>query len=254
MDAEIAGRQVTLSYPDAPGLRPFVESVLAGLDYPIVFPGVFEASTIVDIGAHAGAATVFLKSHYPDAEVLAFEPSSVAYAHLCSNVRDLPGVQTRRAALGGRDGDAKLYTGLYSSMQNSLKPNEENREAYETVLQLDAHAAFDALERDVFSIVKIDTEGCELEILDSIRPLLPAIEVVYLEYHSEADRLAIDRRLCPGFVLYAARADEPHRGTNSYVRADVFARCSARLEQRYVFPKESGSYRLSRAISSSEDF
>lgn len=61
--------------------------------------------------------------------------------------------------------------------------------------------------------------------------------MIYLEYHSESDRLEIERMLCPDFFLYAARADEAHRGTNTYVRADVFADCSARLAERYVYPK-----------------
>ena len=153
------------------------------------------------------------------------------------NVRGLPDVQVSRAALGDRSGAARLYEGLYSSMQGSMKPNEENVERYELVVLLEARSAFSAIDRDTFSIVKIDTEGSEIEILDSIEPFLERIEVLYLEYHSEADRLAIEQRLCPGFVLYAARADEPHRGTNTYVRADVFDAHARRLAERYVYPK-----------------
>ena len=237
VETRIAGREVRFVFPDALGLRPFVESVLEGRDYPIVFPGVFQATTIVDIGAHAGAASVYLKAHYPDAEVFAFEPSRLAHAHLLVNLRGWPGVEVQRAALGDRSGEARLYEGLYSSMQGSMKPNEENVESYEVVPLLEARSVFSALDRSVLSIVKIDTEGSEIEILDSIEPFLGRIEVLYLEYHSEADRLAIEQRLCTRFVLYAARADEPHRGTNTYVRADVFEAHASRLEERYVFPK-----------------
>jgi len=238
LEISIAGAPVRFTYTLAPGLRPFVESVLNGADYPLVFPGVFEPTTIVDIGAHAGAATVYLKSHYPRAEVFAFEPCKDSYEHLRANTRSLEGVQTRRAALGERDGKAQLFAGQYSSMQHSLKPNDENKGDFEWVPVLGARAALEATGHAAFSIVKIDTEGCELEILESIRALLPAIDVVYSEYHSESDRLALDRMLAPHFTLYAARADAPHRGTNTYVRDEVLERCYAQVETRYVFPKD----------------
>jgi FkbM family methyltransferase len=235
---EIAGRPVRFRFTSAPGLRPFVESVLTGADYPLVFPGIFAPHTIVDIGAHAGAATVYFKSHYPDARVFAFEPCKDSYEHLRRNTRDLEGVQVRRAALGAEDGEAQLYSGQYSSMQHSLVPNDENTGDYEWVPVLAARAAVESLGADIYSILKIDTEGCELQILESLGELLESVEVIYLEYHSEADRLAIDRRLAPGFVLCAARADDPDRGTNTYIRRDVLERCQQQLETRYVFPKD----------------
>jgi len=233
----VAGRVVRVDYPDACGLRPFVEQVLDGTDYPIVGPGRFRPETIVDIGAHAGAATVYLKAHYPDAEVFAFEPARLAYGYLERNVAGLSGVSLRRAAIGAEAGEARLYAGRDSTMQSSLKPNEENGAASEPVEVLAAAEVFAALERERFSIVKLDTEGCEREILASLEPFLPAIEVIHLEYHSEADRLAIDRMLAPRFVLHAARADEPNRGTNTYVRADVLEALAGPEEERHVFPK-----------------
>ena len=238
VELEIAGLAVSFRFPAAPGLRPFVESVLRGADYPLVFPGLFAPTTIVDIGAHAGAATVYFKAHYPAAEVFAFEPSERTFEYLRSNTEGLGDVHVRRAGLGAADGEARLFSGQYSSMQHSLKPNAENTGDFERVPLLEARSALTALGRAPLSIVKIDTEGCEVEILESARELLPAVEVIYLEYHSEADRLALDHLLSPRFVLCAARADGPHRGTNTYVRDDVLERCNAQLEERYVYPKD----------------
>jgi FkbM family methyltransferase len=241
VELEIAGKAVSFTFTSALGLRPFVENVLTGADYPLIFPGLFEPHTIVDIGAHAGAATVYFKAHYPKARVFAFEPCAESYAHLCANTRELDFVQARRAALGAKDGKARLFSGQYSSMQHSLVPNAENRDDFEWVPVLAARATLEALGAPTYSILKIDTEGCELEILESLGGLLDSVEVIYLEYHSEADRLAIDRLLAPRFVLSAARADGAHRGTNTYVRSDVLESCNASLEARYVYPKERGA-------------
>lgn len=237
IDLVIAGRPAQFTFTAAPGLRPFVEAVLRGDDYPIVFPGVYRPETIVDVGAHAGAATVWFKSHYPDAHVTCFEPCKDSFRHLSANTRGFDGVKLWNRALGEETGEAQLFSGQYSSMQHSMKPNGENTGDFEWISVWSTREAFDALPYERISILKMDTEGLELEILRAIEDRLTSIDVVYLEYHSEADRLAIDRLLEPHFQLYAARADCPHRGTNTYVRNEVLADCAARVAEQYVFPK-----------------
>ena len=237
IDLEIAGKPVHFVFTSAVGLRPFVEAVLTGADYPLVFPGVYTPDSIVDIGAHAGAATVYFKSHYPDARVTCFEPCKDSFRNLSENTRQFDGVRLHNRALGESTGEAQLFSGQYSSMQHSMKKNGENTDEFEWISVLAAVEAFDSLEGPP-SIIKVDTEGCELEILTAVLPILSSVDVIYLEYHSEADRLALDRLLADDFVLYAARADEPHRGTNTYVRNAVFERCSQLVDAQYVFPKE----------------
>jgi FkbM family methyltransferase len=238
IELEIAGKPIRFAFTSALGLRPFVEAVLTGADYPLVFPGIYRPTSIVDIGAHAGAATVYFKSHYPEARITCFEPCKDSFRNLSANTRQFDDVKLHNRALGEANGEAQLFSGQYSSMQHSLKPNAENTSDFEWVSVLSAIEAFDALGETPPSMIKIDTEGCELEILTAILPLLAKVDVIYLEYHSEADRLALDRLLADEFLLYAARADVPHRGTNTYIRNDVFARCSEIVEKQYVFPKE----------------
>jgi hypothetical protein len=49
-----------------------------------------------------------------------------------------------------------------------------------------------------------------------------AATVVYLEYHSEEDRIALDELLRPTHILYAGSVAFPHRGEFVYVRNDAF--------------------------------
>lgn len=238
IELEIAGQPVSFTFTSALGLRPFVEAVLTGDDYPLVFPGIYAPTSIVDIGAHAGAATVYFKSHYPDVAITCFEPCKDSFANLSANTRRFDKIKLHNRALGETAGEAQLFSGQYSSMQHSLKPNGENTGEFEWVSVIAAIEAFDTLESPNPSIIKIDTEGCELEILTAVLPLLAKVDVIYLEYHSEDDRLALDRLLADDFVLYAARADVPHRGTNTYIRNEVFDRCSKLVDTQYVFPKD----------------
>jgi hypothetical protein len=69
---------------------------------------------------------------------------------------------------------------------------------------------------DRISVLKIDTEGAEMAILEDLRPRLANIDAIYVEYHSEDDRRAIDAMLGERFVLYHGVADHPHRGTFCY--------------------------------------
>jgi hypothetical protein len=42
-------------------------------------------------------------------------------------------------------------------------------------------------------------------------------DVIFVEYHSETDRLTIDRLLSPTFSLFYARVDFVHRGVYGYI-------------------------------------
>jgi hypothetical protein len=88
------------------------------------------------------------------------------------------------------------------------------------------------------SILKLDTEGCEVPILTALQNYLPQTEVIYLEYHSEFDRRRIDSMLDRTHVLFHAAVFEPHRGTIGYIAADVLDKLHrASSRPRYAFPK-----------------
>jgi hypothetical protein len=56
-------------------------------------------------------------------------------------------------------------------------------------------------------VLKVDAEGCEVQILESIRDLLAGVRVLYVEYDTVEARRQIDRslesthELCHGFCL-----------------------------------------------------
>ena len=72
-------------------------------------------------------------------------------------------------------------------------------------------------------LLKLDTEGSEVPILRDLEDFLDRIDAVFLEYHSEADRLEIDRILSSRFDLCKATIDLVHRGTLAYVAKAIIA-------------------------------
>lgn len=236
-------------YADEPGVRPFLESVLSGQDYPAPFPGLFEATTIVDVGAHAGAAARWFSRTYPSAAIWCFEPNPITFVFLRENVQALANVRIENAGLSAESGTALLHLGRWSSMQASMIPNEENRAEAYSVRVLAADAALRERGIDRISILKIDTEGVELPILRALSSWLERTDAIFLEYHSEADRLAIDALLAPRFVLVSSRATEADRGANTYMARKTLSALQARTRERYVFAKPERASVLAHAPS-----
>ncbi len=180
------------------------KAILAGETYPVI-PAVRDVSVVVDVGANTGAASTFFSRQYPDARVLACEPARVPYGILQRNARRRRNIETFNLGLSDLDDDVKLYAGESTSGTASVIRGNSTSDNFE---QITLRAASTWLaERDVaqIDVLKVDTEGCEVPIFESLRNLLPTIKVVYLEFHSEADRKAIDGMFADTHFLAVGR-------------------------------------------------
>jgi FkbM family methyltransferase len=201
---------------DTPIGQRICQRVLSGHSYPPL-PIAGPIRTIVDIGANVGAAAVYFALHYRDARVLAFEPSPDSFELLRLNTADLGQVERFDFGLFDHDHETTLYTGCHDPVENSIGHGGEQtghgvmiqlRRAYE-VLSLAGVKQID--------ILKLDTEGCEVPILRSLTPMLPSVNVIYVEFHSERDRVEIDRLLGPTHSLFRGTVMRPFRGELVYV-------------------------------------
>jgi FkbM family methyltransferase len=207
-----------------PASRGHILGIFEGRTYPIV-KDIGPVATIVDIGANVGAASVMLAAHYPDADVHAFEPGPATAALLARNAAGFPRIRVHAHGLGPSDGHLRLYRSRWDPMSASVLPSAENTDGFDVVEIRRAGPALAACGIAAVDVLKIDTEGCELPILEELAAFVPAAKVIYLEFHSEADRLRIDQRLAATHVLAFASVRHPHRGDVCYVHRDTpFAR------------------------------
>ena len=134
----------------------------------------------------------------------------------------MPNIECHNVGLFSTTMKRPLFVGVTDSLTNSVLPNRYSGERREEIqlVAADVFAAETGMTRP--DIIKIDTEGCELPILSSMSESVRAAKVVYLEYHSEEDRIAIDEMLRPTHILYAGSVTFPHRGEFVYVRNDAF--------------------------------
>lgn len=133
---------------------------------------------VLDVGANSGAFTVPLGvAAGPGSRVIAFEPSPSMIGRLGHNVRlnDLGDVvRIEGCALGAAQGEATLHFRARNFGQASLLPMKPGKQAGGTLVPVRTLLDFvhEAAGHDI-SILKIDVEGAEPQVLD---PLLRAAD------------------------------------------------------------------------------
>jgi len=177
------------------------EGILRGKTYPFL-PFVGDVHIVLDVGANCGAATVHFARHYPDATIHSFEPGSEARSYLERNVAGLTGVVVHREGLHSVDQDARLYMGAGDLGMASVLRREVNLDDSEPI-ELRAAGGW-ATEHGIetIDILKLDVEGCEVEVLASLREWIPGMKVLYVEYDSRSARRTIESLMGATHELY----------------------------------------------------
>ena len=174
--------------------------------------------TIVDIGANVGLFALYMRRVRADCEIFCFEPVPPTLELLKRNVGNDSGVHLYPYALSNREETAQLHLHPLNSGENSLKTNATTTVETIRVPVKDAATVLRQIGLNYIDNLKIDTEGCEVEILESLQPYLPYVGIVMAEYHSERDRRAIDDRL-KTHLLFNAKICNPQLGIVKYINA-----------------------------------
>lgn len=199
---------------DSGVMRMVCREIINGECYQLLPEDVIPAEsvkTIFDVGANVGAACIFFLDCYQSAKVYAYEPCLEAYGLLVENTARLQ-VEPYNVALGAEDGFVRLYHGIEGDVCNNLKNHKCHGHELVVMEQARRHI------KEPIDILKLDTEGCELQILSDIEAWLKDIRVIYVEYHSEDARHRIDRVLKATHTLWSSSAVRPHRGQLCYLR------------------------------------
>lgn len=146
-----------------------------------------------DVGANVGAYSV-LAAGACGARVRAFEPASVAFAHLEDNValnRLAERVVARKAAVGASPGSVELTCGL-DSVNHVATGGPREGLAVETVPQVRLDDEFD----EAPIAVKIDVEGFEARVLEGMSRCLASgrLHAVILELNASGTLYGVEDR------------------------------------------------------------
>jgi FkbM family methyltransferase len=151
--------------------------------------------TFFDVGANEGQTSTSALSSFAKARVFAFEPHPVTFSRLVQRLGGDPRVAAHNLALSNANGFAPFFE-YSSSTLNSLIPDAQypvrkGVAALEMTVQcrtLDEFCRQHCIQ--TIDVLKIDTEGCELVVLQGAQQLLSTekIRFVYAEFNDMSPR------------------------------------------------------------------
>lgn len=214
-----------------------VRSILRGRTYtvPDELAGV---RVVLDVGANVGATSVYFACLFPEAEVHAFEPAEATFRLLEKNARPFPSIRPHHHGLLDRDADVDLFHGAVGPGQASIHGDRDGVRSSSERVQV--RSAGEWLKEQAFEridVLKIDTEGCEVAIIESMREWLGGVRVVYFEFHSREDRARLEAVLSETHTLVLAKQFY-ETGELTYTRSDVTGQLRPGFVRR-VFANEA---------------
>lgn len=191
-----------------------VEKVLAG-EYQIPYDA--PRPVILDIGANVGSFAAWATLRWPGCHVHCYEPLPENFALLKRNLGHLAGtsVTLNNFAIGDPSLN-RLFLGRNNCGEASFYDiGEQSAEAVHVETR-------PPTELPKAQILKIDTEGSEIDILTRMPEI--DFDVILLEYHSDENRRRIDD-LLRDYLLVGGEIRHLHRGTLKYLHRRLVLVC-----------------------------
>jgi FkbM family methyltransferase len=193
------------------GMEPHVRKIFAG-EYAV--PLLTPPRVVLDIGANEGGFTAWALQTWPEALVFAYEPNPASIERFKQHHGTNPRVALHDVAVASRR-TLTLFRGKNNSGECSC------------------HDLGEQLTTESFSVpclppenlppaefIKVDTEGCEVEILRKLD--LSAAQAVVCEYHRQADRPLLEEILArAGLRSYEHVRSGEHRGILKFAHPAV---------------------------------
>jgi FkbM family methyltransferase len=187
---------------EAAGYRVYHHSVLPyGIDFILDIKRLSRAwnvpiRTFFDVGAHEGQTSASVLSSFADARVFAFEPHPVTFSKLLQRSAENSRLAPHNLAISNANGPARFFE-YSSSTLNSLIPDAQYpvrkgvaaRAITVQCTTLDKFCNQNGIQ--TIDVLKIDTEGCELVVLQGAEQLFSAgrVRFVYAEFNDMSPRL-----------------------------------------------------------------
>lgn len=178
------------------GILNFQNEAVSGEEHFIkkLLPGYLNTgkSVAFDVGANLGDYTEMLHEAHQDMQIYAFEPNPKNFKKLATKVAKW-GVTVDMRGMGSSDGSLKFYdrkdsdgASEHGSLYREAIEELHGVEAVETevkITTLDNYCEENHI--DHISLLKIDTEGHEYEVLKGAKKMLDAgkIDLIHLEFN-----------------------------------------------------------------------
>jgi FkbM family methyltransferase len=148
-----------------------------------------EIKTIIDVGANQGQFALASTKKFPNANVISFEPLPEQYENFKVNLRNSKKVKIYNLALGEKVGIIDFYRNDHSHASSALPISEEQKKAIpETARTTKIQVGINRLDEVIQvneikgpSLLKLDVQGYERNVLEGATKLLPTIDYLVFE-------------------------------------------------------------------------
>lgn len=181
-------KKATCLLTDSRFRRGLFQGVAATVEHAPVFIE-RHLNSVVDVGANRGQFTLLMAGLYPEARILAFEPLMQPFRKLLDVTANLPRVRSFNSAIGPdrttlpmnvskRDDSSSLLP--ISAMQEKIFPNT-GHDRIDHVRVAPLGDFLDDIDLERPSLLKIDVQGFELEVLKGSAACLDFFDSIYVE-------------------------------------------------------------------------
>lgn len=140
-------------------------------------------TTIFDVGANEGQTLEWMRHHQPAAKFYCFEPVHSAFQKLKKNAAQDHNCITENIAFGEAAGEKTIRLFETYSVLNSLKDElmSTEKNAKEEVIKIDTIDAYcKAKSIKQIDLLKIDTEGYELKVLEGADNMIANHQITFI--------------------------------------------------------------------------
>ncbi len=170
-----------------------------------------DPKVIIDLGAHFGDTTLYYATRFPNAKIIAVEPSPENYDRLVQHTKTITNITPVQAAVGATDGEITLHL-LASSLGHSVTDRKGISSSI-VVPQVSLKTLFKNHGIEKADLIKFDIEGAEFDMLSNIDPRNFASAYTGELHFDLVKEFDLDRfkELFSGFNVVAEQLQNKHR-------------------------------------------
>jgi FkbM family methyltransferase len=146
-----------------------------------------EKPFIIDCGANVGVGTLYFKTLYPNAEVVAFEPDKQIFRALKQNIENSGCKDILLINKGVWNTEGTIQFIHEGADGGNILDSQSIVSDHQKLIEIETTSLRKYLDRKV-DFLKIDIEGAEATVFEDCDSLLKNVQQIFIEFHSAVNK------------------------------------------------------------------